>query len=400
MKVICLVGLLPFPGGGGATSRLRSFALGLAEAAVPVEVHAYAENHDAGTSSGEYGVLWRGIPTWTYSFPRVESNSGRWRLRRLRWREDAAILNRVEKSCAEGRVRAVFFYNQEPGFALSLLRVCRRWKVPFVQQYAELHIRADIGQGVPWPHFLREHGHMRLIPRLADGAVVISRFLQERCERTGRAPVLRVPALTNTETQPPLPLRPDTPFALTYLGAGARRDCLPTLIAGFRLFQSKFPQCRLQLLGMGRKKAEAVWQELKQAGLQEVVRVECWKPVAELKVAMAETDVFVLLRTDDDSSRACFPTRLPEYLLHERAVLMNPVGDVATLLSPEKEYARVHSLAAEEIAGALQALARDPGRRHALGIAGAAAAEREFGYRRWGCELARFFQRVEERCSA
>jgi glycosyltransferase involved in cell wall biosynthesis len=394
MNSVLIVGCVPFPYGGAASSRMRSLALGLLEAGITVEVLAYSSDSHTKNPENEYQGRWRNVPICTFSF-RKDGNAKKTRWLRLRWRENEAILKRVEKYCQEARVQTLLFYNQEPGLAIKIALICRRWNVAFIQQYAELHSRADIGRGVPLAHFLRERLHIKIVPHLATGAVVISRLLQARCAISPKYPVLKVPALINTEPYQLCPRFTGTPFTFTYLGAGARRDCLPELLAGFRLLRLLHPECNLQLLGLGANVEIRLKKICESYNLSESVRVQTWCSEAELQSAIAKTHAFILLRTDDISSWACFPTRLPEFLLHGRPLLMSGVGDAANLLCPDREYVPVRSLAQDDLVGAMASLIRDPVRWQSIATEGAKAAQREFGFERWGRELAFFIEQLK-----
>lgn len=393
MRSICLVGLMPFPDGGAATSRLRSFAAGLVAAGWRVHVLAYGGEPGAAAPTPEEKSEWGGAVLWRY-YPRVNGRPGRWRLRRIRWQEDDAIVRRVRLLLAAKEAGAIFLYTQEPGIALRLIRVAREFRVSFVQQYAELQVLKDAGQGVPWPNLLRQQIHIRLVPRRAAGNVVISRLLEERCARSGAAPIIRVPALTGTDRRPLVRMPVDMPFSFTYLGAGARRDCLDALIQGFSLLWNRQPEVRLNLVGLQKSAVLQVRAQLAGMGLGALVCVRSWMSSSDVEFIRIwrDTHAFVLLRSDDQSARACFPTRLPEFLLAQRPVILSRVGDVPDTLRDRQEAVFVASNSPADVAEALGYLAALPSRAASIGEAGGRAAEREFSHLLWGQRLSTFLE--------
>ena len=100
---------------------------------------------------------------------------------------------------------------------------------------------------------------------------------------------------------------------------------------------------------------------------------------------------FVLLRKDNVFSRACFPTRLPEFLETGKPVIISRVGDVdqflehktnALLLNPRKNIS--------ELVSAVSYLKAEASHARAIGIAGMEVAARRFGFMQY-VESLRYF---------
>ena len=203
-----------------------------------------------------------------------------------------------------------------------------------------------------------------------------------------------MPALTSTEPGPlPVPrIRlAESPFVLTYVGLGARRDRLEQIVAIAAALVEKGLPVRLQLLGLsGAAQRDAT--DLARARHLDGTSISGWVTREALEAAMQASDAFIFLRGDDLSGRSAFPTRLPELMLTGRPVICSRVGDIPLYLHDGQDLLFVDGPDVERIATRVTSLARTEGALAALGTRGALAAVREFDYRPWGRRLMAFME--------
>jgi glycosyltransferase involved in cell wall biosynthesis len=303
---------------------------------------------------------------------------------------------RLEELCSVGEVDVILFYNQEPEFALKLIRLCQHYDVLYVQQYDELHLANDYPQGILSPLYWREQLHLRCTVSRSDGNMVISTYLQGRCRQAGARSTLLVPALTNTE----LAVQSDSDphgekrdfFTFTYLGKGTRRDCLGLMLESVARVHRALPNCRLCLLGLSRASSMACHALATKLGIDDVVHIAGWLNDTDLQAALHETDAFLLLRTDDRSSRACFPTRLPEFLSLGKPVILSAVGDIPAYFTHMENALVCQPGQIDPVAANMAYLARDPDRARSIGLAGRTLCEDRFDYSKWGRDIALYFR--------
>lgn len=364
-------------------------ALGLKLAGAEVRVLATASGASSRTARDGAPALWRDIPYHTQWPGPPNSRFDRALRRPLRFlRPEAEAEGPMLRYMSElAKMRAVdifLVYHQNPFIATRVALLCRRYSVKFVQQLVEWHEAEDYVLRWLTPNYVNEYLHIRFTPRLYDGSVVISELLRDTVSRSGRAGPLVVPALTNTEE---LPEERSSSGDLrrpvfTYLGAGARRDLLDVIIAGFGQFLAERKQGTLQLVGLAPRAAEH-WREYVGArGLTANVRVRGWVTDPELAGVRGATDGYILLRQDGRSGRAAFPTRLPEFLVSGRPTITSAVGDVRKYLVDGDSAIVVRNTPAA-VASGMRALA-DPQVARRIGSAGRGVALSRLSYKDWG----------------
>lgn len=377
-------------------------ALGLNLAGAEVRVLAMPSGATSRAAPDGAPALWRGIPYHTrwVDPPDSRLQRGLAAIRRpLRFlRPEAEAEGRMLLYMSElARKRAVdvfLVYHQHPYVAARVALICRRYSVKFVQQLVEWHEAHDYLLRWLTPNYVNEYFHIRLTPRLYDGSVVISELLRDTVTRSGCAPPLLVPALTNTEAlleQAPSGDDLRRPV-FTYLGAGARRDLLGVIIDAFGLYLAQGNHGTLQLVGLTPRAVRRWSEHVGARGLAANVRVRGWVTDTELAQVRGTTDCYLLLREDGRSGRAAFPTRLPEFLVSGRPTITSAVGDVGKYLVDGASAVVVRNTP-EALANGMRSLG-DPHAARRIGSAGRAVALSEMSYEAWGRVLHQYLLRL------
>jgi glycosyltransferase involved in cell wall biosynthesis len=236
----------------------------------------------------------------------------------------------------------------------------------------------------------------RLFPMIG-GVVAISRPWEEHCRRRG-VPAVRIPAIGEADVpRPQAPARdPRGPFTLVYLGPASIRDLPDTLLEGTRLAVQGGLDARLVMVGDvsgypagGKAKSKAQADPL----LREHVTFTGWLPRGEVDRRLAESDATVLVRSDTFEERACFPTRLPEYLLTARPAILSGVGDLPLYFQHRRSaWILPPGNRPRELAEALRHLADHPEEAASIGQAGFDTALDQFSYRRHAPRLLAFLE--------
>jgi glycosyltransferase involved in cell wall biosynthesis len=166
-----------------------------------------------------------------------------------------------------------------------------------------------------------------------------------------------------------LDLTPDQPVAIMVARLEAPKD-YPLLIAAAQLVCRAVPDCVFLAVGDGSQRA-ALAAMAEQAGLGRSVRF-----------LGARSDVPELLQLADigvlTSRREGLPLAILEYMASGKPVVASAVGGVGEMVHDGLEGYLLRSARAEECAGRILQLLRDPAQARAMGARGRALVERQF----------------------
>jgi glycosyltransferase involved in cell wall biosynthesis len=332
MLRVAVIGTFPFKStGGGPSGRLRNIALAL----------KLASHQPIIMQTGPQDALftWEGVAVREYStqsghcaeaarsrslFSKLRPGSGRLNAAAVRSMEADLVV-----MAGARQVDVVIFYNQDLQFAWQIYRTCRRLRIPFVQQYAEIHEARDYPTGWRNTYWLAERAHLHVMPRYADGALVISRALTAWVADHARHPShpsILLPTIA--EVPPAEPREMGVELRLLCVSAGARRDSVPVLLDAVHLLQLRGVTVHLQVVGLSKSALESLNAYRRNLGVEHCVHLGGFVPEAEFDRMVANTDVNILAQTDDVSSRSCFPSRLCELFSSSAPVILSNVGDL------------------------------------------------------------------------
>jgi len=374
---LLVIGIFPFSeAGGGAIARARNLALALRLAGAQVGLWLVGE-----TGSREFD--WRGVGV--QEFGRRAGGRGR-----INASAVEAMLDRLATQHTSGaRVDAVLFYNQDLVYAWRCARLCRTLGITYVQQYAEAHLAADYPEGWRSTFFLLERFHRSVLPWMSEGAVVISHDLAALLGASSRRPTVVIPTVSEVPVPTAVAL-PDGVAEVICLTQGARRDDLPLLLRAMALRRTAGGRLRLRVVGLGKSARPRIEREVAALGLNDLVRVDGFLPDDVFASALAGASACVLLRTDDLSSRACFPSRLHELFGTGRPVVLSAVGDLPRYFEDRKHCLFVPAGDAKALAERLAWLETHPAEAAMIGRSGNARAAEVFAPRSNGLMLLRF----------
>jgi len=379
-----------YPPGTAAARRVQAFAAGLQRGGTDVVViGAPPKGVPAGQSR-------RGVDSVGVSYVLAGdvnfAHASHWkRFLRRPWVLQRVVADELEKA----PVDLVLVYGHWWYLNQAVHRWCRRRGLPVVSDCTE------------WWRFSLETRYAyldtllfrRLLFPRVSGVVAISRVWEEHARRKA-IPVVRVPAvlLPGAEAEAPVPPLPPGPFVVTYVGVMYRRDLPLTLLAGLRAVVHRGVDVRLVVIGRTDLFSLAArCRALAMATPELAGRVEFTGRVSdeELKRRLAATHALVLMRADDWVSRACFPTRLPEFLLTGRPVITSAVGDVTLYLKQGHDaWLLAPGDQPDALADALATLANDPVLARKIGAAGRATALGAFTAESHMQRLQPFLQRL------
>ena len=388
--------LLPqdYPGASAMASRISKFARGLH--AYGAETHVIAVSPAAErearveTGKDQYGVPFSraflpGTPHGGLALLKRNNELRRFFIEQVTqliddWKPDVVIIYGYSW-CTYGPVRKLC---KKRG--VTVVADCTEW-FPFRLRRLASPLFMGLVLSRKWflPHF--------------DGMIAISRLWEEYA-RYRKLPVIRIPAIGEDGRDSRYENDSDAkdPFTLTYMGPMFARDLPLTMLEGVRMAADAGMDIRFVVVGRADRLASgrtAIDKVNSDPTLRECVEFTGWVSDEEVVSRLAQSDALVLLRQDDWASRACFPTRLPEYLLTGKPMILSEVGDVTLYFKHRNSvWFLPPGDQPKELADALLHLASHPNEAHIIGHAGRDASFEGFSYIEHGHTLYNFLARL------
>lgn len=401
---VAVVAFLGFNLGGGPISRARSLALGLADAGARARLLAFGDEPPSPGAPSETVQTWRGVPVHCFLPERSLRITTERPLARLwqKWQRDRTYIHQrrlllagLERMAALSEIQTVVLHNQQWAASREMLTSCRRSGIKMVQQYVEQHISGDYSGGYLHPHLIRESLHKRFFPRLADGNLVICTYLEQWCRERSVRPCLLIPSLTSTEITPTteaVEIRAGEPLTFAYIGPGSRRDCIRQMIdAASRLRELELP-FRMVLTGLTPQALTLARSQAIGLGVDGSIELNGWQEESVIRRLWRDAPIFMILRTNDRSSRACFPGRVGDYVLHRRALIFTDIPDYNVYFQHKRTAMLVRPEDPVSLADAMEELIRNPSLVEALSRQSSKLATTVFDFRSQGMRLYRWIQ--------
>lgn len=384
---IVFITIADLPEGGGNTSRLKSVVQALTASGHHVSIlneHALGVSPPSmQKSKGEIAGA-----EFEYVLGSVERQYG-YGVTQAKLRAVAAIWRKLRQLASDGKLDVIwfnqlFFYDMYP-----FTRLGRKLGVATIQAYEDERQELVTRERRSFSKrlfALNSRAADRWCPPMADGIVVISRYLQEKYARLSHAPekVHLLPTVVDCAAWEcgPEPVT-DEPVIL-YTGNFGEQDEVENLISALAILRDQGTRVRFVSVGgntrtgeQGREaRVDALIQKL---GLEAMVERRGFMPLAEVRKQMARASILVNLRRDGVWSHSGLSTKLSEYLASGRLVLASRVGDVdyylkdgesALLMSPQ--------CGVQEIVDALSFALASRESRQRIGTAGRTIAVSEF----------------------
>jgi glycosyltransferase involved in cell wall biosynthesis/peptidoglycan/xylan/chitin deacetylase (PgdA/CDA1 family) len=282
--------------------------------------------------------------------------------------------------------------------------ICRILGLPVVQELCEWW------PGEPSCSAFTRWLYKRSIFRLATGALVISKEIEERAKQrcldvNPDLLIHRVPALVDTQlfaSASPIIDRSDQPIPnFIYCGTWLK-DAL-FLIRAFALVRLGGYVCKLTIVGFDQPGPTLDYAMERGLSSEDIVIERCVDRRILIAYYKAATALLLPL-WDDDRSVTRFPNKICEYLASGRPVVSCRIGDLTNFLT-DKVNAYLGKPGDErEFADNLIAVLQDPNEAEQIGVAGQKVCLTHLDYREHASGLAKFFVHCieyhEERHSA
>ena len=402
---IIIVGTFKFPSGEAAAVRVRTLAKGLKEAGGRVRAlstYRIVEDEKKLYPAGER--TWKGVD---YEFINCVPTSAD-----LSFAKRAAnyatrclkAYSRVKALIKAQQCDSIIVYGQSFALSAALLLLAKLYRKPLLLEVCEWVPPSHFKGGLLNPEYWGFWAALRVIGPHCQGIIAISTYIKNKYA-TSRVPCLLIPSIYDF-SEVSLQRRDQGPsdlFEIVYAGIGKKNDGLTHLLTAIKLVASEGCPIVLRILGANGNSGLGA-NELQVCDedelLQDRVFFMGWVSDEAYHNILSSAHCLVLPRLDGQTSRASFPTRLPEYLATGVPVLTSSTGDIPLYLEAGVHAEIVPSGKARDLADGLLRLWKDPERANTIGHQGQKRAAEVFDYSMHTQNLFSFIQKARKDISA
>ncbi len=176
--------------------------------------------------------------------------------------------------------------------------------------------------------------------KLYDEIIVISDYLNKYYSSIfPKNKIFQIPILVDMDRfSNSIKTRADGKKVITYIGyMGGNKDGLDNLIEAMAIVSKKVSAAQLELVGSAPKEDMLrLKNKIEALGLNDVVFFLGSKNTDEIPRILANSDLLVLARPDNNQAKAGFPTKLGEYLASGKPVVITKTGEISKYLIDNK----------------------------------------------------------------
>jgi glycosyltransferase involved in cell wall biosynthesis len=273
---------------------------------------------------------------------------------------------------------------------IRLRKWCRENDVAFIPEQLEWHSRAEMHGLIYW---LDMEFRIRILQRMHGIVMVLTKFLEDYYVRRG-CRVFHLPPILDTQDavwRPREGKDRGSTIKLVFSGSPPR-DRHDLIFGGMLLAKKEGLQIVIEYVGSTREQLEALLP--RPALLDELgdsVKFHGRVPSENVPDILAQADYTVLMRDDARWSKACFPSKVPEFLALGIPVICNLTSDLGAYLQDGREAFLVKELSERAFLEALRrAVAARGEARNKMGIWARKKAEGSFDVRCFSKSLGEF----------
>jgi glycosyltransferase involved in cell wall biosynthesis len=200
--------------------------------------------------------------------------------------------------------------------------------------------------------------------RLASSIIVNSSHLLNKYTKLGAKRVVLIPitAKPNFDSEK---TEFNNPLQIVYAGTFGDKDGVNFIIEGFELFNNKYKNAKLILLG--KSEQQLIYKE-KNKEHSDIV-FKGFVPDQEFYSLLKESDILCMCRNGSDFANAGFPFKLGEYLATGNPVVSTKVSDVENYLTSEDAYL-IDPDSPQQICSAFEEIVTHPVMARKIGLNG------------------------------
>lgn len=228
----------------------------------------------------------------------------------------------------------ILVYGTHLGYLARMHSLARKMAVPLVIDVTEWYKSSHLPGGTFGPFAFANALSMRVVAPKAQGAIVISSFLQDHFASSGMSTV-RVPPLFVVNHEDRLGPLGAFPLRLCYVGSPGNKDrvTLENLVRLPEAIGVDASRLCINIVGIDERGASALLgQEYESDIVSENVVFHGRLPSEQARQIIRRSHFSVLQRGDARYAKAGFPSKIPESLILGTPVIANLTSDLAEFL--------------------------------------------------------------------
>ena len=325
---LIVIGRLAYPGNTAPSNRVHLYCKALkGEKGFPLVINL----HSTFTKKPKFSYLARneGIPF--YYAQKTPMRDSRIIVRNLN--KIKGLYNTVStiKRIKQKHHLKVLFYATEPWEEFILFTFLKMMHVPIIRDCSEIPSFISAEKRAKRLHRF----FLRLKLKMYDELIVISDNLNKFYSQLfPQNRIFQIPILVDMERFKNIEIKVHTGEIVTYIGyMGGNKDGLVNLIEAMSLVNKKKKKVLLQLVGSAPEQdMERLRNKVKQLNLCHTIVFTGKKSTQEIPTILANSDLLVLARPDNEQAKAGFPTKLGEYLASAKPVVITSTGEIPKYL--------------------------------------------------------------------
>lgn len=300
-------------------------------------------------------------------------------------------------------LRAIIIYSRQISIVSLISFTAMLVKSPSI---LEINEWTEARKGLPTIRRLLASMFCTFAPRITEGFIVISRFIENKIlHRNPKAinSIFYLPIIVDAEEQPSLNPEEDGNVDiklhqdyLVFSGSLNYQDAIRFILDAFSKVAQKNADCKLVITGKAnlQQQENAVREMIAARRLESKVVLTGYIPDSALRQLQRNARCLLAPLEDDDQSKARMPTKIAEYLMTKIPVITSGVGEIPYYLH-NKENAYV--CPPENVDCFAQAIAfvlENPAQARQVGMNGYYTAKKCFDIRQYAIQLSYFIEHM------
>lgn len=329
-----IIGCHNFPRPSAASTRIGTYGKCLVDTPIkPFLFCLHANYQGNGENVPEYKGIYSNI-NYEYisgTIYRAKSFLGR------RISETNGLINAAKRLIRDKGKKIVMLYVCNFYQEMFFVSLCKLFNIPIIRESSE-HIEVEnkrplgifiIGKII---HLL----YFKLVIKGFDGFIVISRYLEDFIRKFNKkAKLLRIPILIDTDI-PEFNPHKNSNKIITYCGNLIdEKDGISMLLQSFKEVSEKIKNIKLILIGGSEQSIIKFKKYSSELGIDNKTHFTGILKRKSLFENLLNSDILILTRPNNKQSDAGFPTKLGEYLITGKPVVITETGEIKYFLEDE-----------------------------------------------------------------
>jgi glycosyltransferase involved in cell wall biosynthesis len=328
MSIVIFGDLFSFPEGSAATNRVHTYAKGFYENGINVHVICFANEYNT-SGDGQFNGI-------HYYHPFGQNTRSKYFILR-RWQKFTKYIKTIalfRKINKEDKIAAINCWTQMTLTQIFAFFLAKLNGSKIVIEISEHPLRYYQGS-----FFNKMHGKLRLLIeiKLCDGILCISQYLVDfyKSKNVNTSKLFLIPSTVDPSR---FIQTGENPFPFRYIGyfGGLTfyRDNIDLLIKAFVEINRTHSEVHLVLGGFcSDKEREQLTDLISQLGIGNKIELLGYISREKIINYITHSDVLVMVRSNDMTSQASFPSKLAEFLATSKPVVSVNVGEISDFLT-------------------------------------------------------------------